>query len=117
MNKIKRLQAIELIRSIKRNLRCITCTSAHYEGNNITDIFFNFCLYDIPTLRHEMFYFYGAGYIENTFEVESEGIYTAFVYKLFGGSEILLHFSRAPIEDQDDDRNDDEANQDVPDWI
>ena len=118
MNKpIKRRQAIELIKSIKKNLRCVTCTSANYEGNNITEIFFNFCLYDIPTLRHEFFYFYGSGYIENTFDIESEGNYTAFIYKLFGGSEILLHFSKGEIDEKDDDRNDEEANQDVPDWI
>ena len=117
MNKIKRRQAIELIKSIKRNIRCVTVNSVSYKGNNMSEIFFTYCLYDISTLRHEFFYFYGGGYIENSPEVELEGIYTAFVYKLFGGSEILLHFTLDEIDQQDDDRNEEEANQDIPDWI
>ena len=112
-----RLRAIEIIKSIKRNIRCVSVTGVKYEAADVTDIYFNFDLHDIPTLRFEMYFFYGAQYIENDQHIEFEGIYTAFEYQLFGGSMITLHFTLAQIDSIDDDRNDDDPNQYIPDWI
>ena len=112
-----RLMIIELIKSIKRNIRCITVESIMYEGNDVTDINFSCDLHDIPTLRREMYYFYGSQYIENTPDVEAQGLYTAFEYQIFGGDNIILHFNLKEIEPQDDDRNEDEPFQNIPDWI
>ena len=78
---------------------------------------FNFDLFDIETLRYEMYFFYGAQYIENDSHVERASTYTAFEYQLFGGSVVLLHFTLKEIDDEDDDRNDDDPNQYIADWI
>ena len=117
MEHLLRLRVIELILSIKRNIRCVTVKSVHYEANNVTDIFFNCDLHDVSTLRHEMFYFYASQYIENDPQIEALGNYTAFEYQLFGAQNITLHFNIQCIDDEDDDRNDEDPNQTIPDWI
>ena len=114
-----RSDAIKLIKSIKRNIRCVTLTGMEYieNKNNITDLHFTFCFGDVSTLRFEMYKYYKCGYTENNPDIEKEGIYTEFLYQDFNKQSITLHFTLGQINDEDDDSNEEEINQYIPDWF
>ena len=110
-------ETVELILSLKRNIRCLTLKKLEYKEGLVVEMTFN-CLHDIDELRHELYYFYKCPYIENNKDIEMLRIYSSFEYKTFRNTITILHFHYEEIHDEDDDLNDEEnINKHIPDWV